>query len=285
MMIKLAKLPRGVNCINIGRRRILFAAGSLTSPCRTIPAPADTCDPEFRIALDVGHTLARPGATSAYGIPEFEYNRRLANAVDRRLQDRGVSTVLIGQHGLPIGLTERTAIAAKACASAFLSIHHDSVQPHYLSTWSPAGSPRQYSDAFSGYSLFISTQTTTTSESRRLAEILGDALLASGQTPSLHHAEAITGENHLLLDPHRGIYRFDELAVLRTARMPAVLLEAAIIVNRREEDALRSSEGLERMVAAITQAILSYCHVHSRSVSTGSAEQAPRHPAGSVKRP
>ena len=37
------------------------------------------------VAVDVGHFLAKPGATSAYGVPEFEYNHSLAAVIAARL--------------------------------------------------------------------------------------------------------------------------------------------------------------------------------------------------------
>jgi len=56
-----------------------------------------------------------------------------------------------------------------------------------------------------------------------------------GLTPTLHHAEPIKGENRELVNPDLGIYRFDDLIVLKSAAMPAVLLECGVIVNRSEE--------------------------------------------------
>ncbi len=219
----------------------------------------EACPPGFKIALDVGHTLSQPGAISARGTPEFDYNRRLATAVDQRLRQRTVQTILIGQSGAPLTLTERTSIAARAGATVFLSLHHDSVKPQYLSIWQPTDRPLNYSDVFSGYSLFVSASNPAFQDSLRFAGLIGTEMRRSGQEPSMHHAEPIPGENRPLLDRSRGIYRFDALAVLRTARMPAVLLEAAIIVNRQDEEVVRSPAGLERTVSAVARAVLAYC--------------------------
>jgi N-acetylmuramoyl-L-alanine amidase len=38
-----------------------------------------------------------------------------------------------------------------------------------------------------------------------------------------------------LVDATAGVYRYDQLIVLRRTRMPAVLLEAGSIVDRQEE--------------------------------------------------
>ena len=55
----------------------------------------------------------------------------------------------------------------------------------------------------------------------------------------------------------------DGLAVLRTASMPAVLLEAGIIVNRVEEEALMSTISTNRLVAAVAGATQEYCAIIS----------------------
>jgi N-acetylmuramoyl-L-alanine amidase. len=39
----------------------------------------------------------------------------------------------------------------------------------------------------------------------------------------------------LLVDPEAGVYRYDQLIVLRQTHVPAVLLEAGSIINRNEE--------------------------------------------------
>lgn len=213
----------------------------------------------FKVALDVGHTLSQPGAASARGVGEFEYNRRLAVAVGGALSQRGVAAVLIGEAGTPLSLVGRTRLAQAAGASLFLSLHHDSVQPRYLSSWIVDGQPRSYSDVFHGYSVFVSAENARATDSVRFASLLGYSMLQAGFVPSLHHAEPIPGEGRPLLDPRIGLYRFDGLAVLRTAVMPAALLEAGVIVNRAEEEQLRSPVVLARMADAVAGAVQRYC--------------------------
>ena len=45
-----------------------------------------------------------------------------------------------------------------------------------------------------------------------------------------------------LVDAETGVYRYDQLLILRTARMPSVLLEAGSIINRDEEELMGKQE-------------------------------------------
>lgn len=205
------------------------------------------------IAVDVGHSLARAGATSAKGRPEFSFNRELALVVGEVLRARGFRTRLIGDRGDADDLTARTAAAAGA--DFFLSIHHDSVQPQYLEAWMVDGREQRRSDRFSGYSLFVSRKNAQPEASLVCAQAIGEALRADGQMPSLHHAEPIRGENRPLADATNGVYFFDDLIVLKTARSPAVLVEAGIILNPNDEEVLRQPQTQRRIAAALADGL------------------------------
>ncbi|KAF0811935.1 hypothetical protein IGB42_03477 [Andreprevotia sp. IGB-42] len=175
------------------------------------------------LAVDVGHSRNKPGATSASGKHEFDFNAALAKRVTDALAADGNVVRLIGAEGDIDVLTERTQRAAGA--DFLLSIHHDSVQPQYL----------PQAGRFAGYSLFVSRKNADPQASLACALQLADALQAAGMRPTLHHAEAVAGENRPLADAARGIYWFDDLVVLKTASQPAVLLEAGVIVNPQQE--------------------------------------------------
>src|SRR5262249_10168880 len=88
---------------------------------------------------------------------------------------------------------------------------------------------------------------------------LGEALSGRGLALTTHHAENIPGERRPLVDPERGVYRYDELVVLQYTKAPAVLFEAGVIVNRAEETALASPERQRAIAAAMTQAVIRFC--------------------------
>ena len=43
----------------------------------------------FRLLIDVGHTATSPGADSARGVPEYEFNLKLADVIAQSLRDAG----------------------------------------------------------------------------------------------------------------------------------------------------------------------------------------------------
>ncbi len=226
---------------------------------------ADCDKKEFAIAIDVGHTLHNPGALSARGVAEFYFNRTLAVRLHGELLERGFTRAfLINERGAEIALRDRTGIAATRGADVFLSIHHDSVQPHYLAAWTYDETERRYSDRFAGYSLFVSNKNEARAQSVALARSIGAEFRRNFFTPTLHHAEKIKGENRPLLDEYLGIYRFDELVVLKTAKMPAVLVENGVIANRDEEILLRDPVYQRMLVLSLAQGLETYCQRHHR---------------------
>jgi N-acetylmuramoyl-L-alanine amidase len=234
----------------------LLAAVLLVAGLGAPPAAA-AC----RVAIDIGHAreASNAGATSARGVLEWHFNAALAEHVDRAMAARDIPRLVLNRGGAPMALHERPRLAAEAGATLFVSLHHDSVQPHYLSSWEVDGQTLHYSDRFTGYSLFVSARNPALDESRRVAERAADGLLAGGLTPTLHHAEPIAGENRPLLDARRGVYQFDGLAVLRLATMPAVLVEAGIIVNRDEELRLATDTHRALVADALAAAAADHC--------------------------
>ena len=205
------------------------------------------------VALDVGHFAAEPGATSARGRPELEFNRALAMLVREELQVRGVRVLLIGADGGMAVLSRRTAAASGA--DLFLSVHHDSVQPHYLEDWVYDGEARRFSDRYAGYSLFVSRRNPALGASRACASAIGVAMRGAGFVPSLYHAEPIPGESKPFADRTNGVHYYDNLVVLHTATQPAVLFEAGVIVNRTEELALLDPAARARMAGAVADGV------------------------------
>jgi len=205
------------------------------------------------VAVDVGHFLAEPGAASARGRPELEFNRELAAAIRDALEAQGLRVLLIGADGDMSVLSRRTAAARGA--DFLLSVHHDSVQPHYLEEWEHEGETRRFSDRFAGFSLFVSRRNPQVPASLGCASAIGVAMRAAGLAPSLYHAEPIPGESKPFADRVNGVHYYDNLVVLHTATQPAVLMEGGVIVNRAEELAMRDPVTQRRIAAAVANGV------------------------------
>ncbi len=225
--------------------RALAAVFCWALPVATAAAPL--------VAVDVGHYETEPGATSARGRPELEFNRALAAALAGALEERGLRVRVIGADGRMAVLSRRTAAARDA--RFFLSIHHDSVQPHYLEEWEHEGGRRRFSDRFAGFSLFVSRRNPELERSLACASSIGAALRAAGFAPSLYHAEPIAGESKPFADRANGVHYYDNLVVLHTATQAAVLLEAGVIVNRADETTLREPATQRAIAAAVAEGV------------------------------
>lgn len=195
------------------------------------------------VALDVGHSLQRPGVTTASGRSEFSLNRALATAVARQLQARGIAVRQVGSDGHADVLTNRTAAAADS--NLLVSLHHDSVRQDWL-----ADAARYH-----GFSLFVSHRNPQPAESLACARLIGKRLQAAGFVPSRYHAQPVRGENRPFADEAAGVHWFDDLVVLRSARSPAVLLEAGVVVNPADERLVTGEAGRARLSAAIATGI------------------------------
>ena len=211
------------------------------------------------VAVDVGHFLEKPGATSAYGVTEFEYNRNLAAVIATRLEADGVPVRLIGYKGEMADLYARAPQAEAAGGQFLLSVHHDSVKAEYQQTWLVDGKEQRYSEYARGFSLFVSRKNPRLAESLACASSIGAALRAAGLKPTPHHAEA-AGIGRPWADQENGVYYYDNLVVLKTATVPAVLLEAGVIVHPVEAQEL-TTPARRQLTADAVAAGLSACGV------------------------
>jgi N-acetylmuramoyl-L-alanine amidase len=254
------------------------------APSAEKPAPsadktkASACDRHaFRAVIDVGHTQAVGGATSARGVYEYEFNLRLAKEVVNKLTSAGFdrTVLLVTTEPARSALFKRAARANAMGADLFLAIHHDSVPDQMLEKWTYDGVEHTYNDRFPGHSIFISNDNPQRGRSLEFASLLGAQLKARGLKYTPHYTEKFMGHRQrILVDAVNGVYRYDQLIVLRSTHMPAVLLEAGSIINRKEELELAKPERVALVADAALDAMESYCDAHGHHIA-----EAPPHPA------
>lgn len=195
------------------------------------------------VAIDVGHYRNKPGVISASGVPEFDYNLALAMTIRDALAAAGLRVRMVGERGDVARLGARTAAALGA--DLFVSIHHDSVQERYLPV----------AERFSGFSLFVSRLNPRAAEGLACASAIGAALRRAGFVPSRYHADPVLGESRPFADEVNGVHYFDNLAVAKSAAMPALLFEAGVVVNREEEARLALPHTRAVIANALTEGV------------------------------
>lgn len=217
----------------------VLAALFVAAPCRA----AD-------VIFDPGHSPAKGGATSSAGYPEYEYNDYLTRYARDYMRANKLETDITRGPSEDLTLMQRAKMSEGK--KLFFSVHHDSVQAQFLEKTNPPLSRKAR-----GYSIFVSKKNPYFDESLRYAKILGRALREAGLSPSEHHGEKIKGENREILDKDLGVYAFDDLVVLKHAKSPALLFEAAVIVNPDDEALARDKNFKDKVAKAMTEVVKS----------------------------
>lgn len=213
----------------------------------TLPVHAET-ERTPLIAVDVGHTLTAPGAISARGRTEFEFNRELALQVNKALARLGLATALVNPDGTIASLAARPAMVPEA--DFLLSIHHDSVSEFELEYWQWDGTTHSYNDRWAGHSMFVSRRNLDLERSLMCASAIGARLQRVGFVPTDKNAR-----RRDYADRQHATHVYDNLVVLYQARQPAVLFEAGVIKHRAEELLLRDPRRQAVMAGEIATGI------------------------------
>src|SRR5437762_3164871 len=148
---------------------------------------------------------------------------------------------MIGDKGNMVFLNHRTRAASGA--ELFVSIHHDSMRESVIAT---------RRDQLAGFSLFISRRNPQLEKSLACASAIGERMRAAGFTPSRYHADPVIGENRPFADEPNGVHYYDNLGVAKTAKMPAVLIEAGVIINRDDEARMNDPAVRSRIAQAVS---------------------------------
>ncbi|MCG7345566.1 N-acetylmuramoyl-L-alanine amidase [Sporosarcina sp. ACRSL] len=176
--------------------------------------------------IDAGHGPKTPGKRSPDGaLLEFQFNCAVAELLKLYLQQEGIDVFFSHEYGRDVPLWERTAIANRLNADAFVSIHANA----YGNNWNEAH----------GIETFTYPQ--VGKQTSRLAEQIHHSLVAA------------CGRRD------RGI-KTANFAVLRETKMPAVLVECGFMTNREEANLLLSNTYRVQCARAISFGVLNWLY-------------------------
>lgn len=207
-----------------------------------VQAPAAWGIP-LSVVVDPGHHPDAPGARGCSGTLEYRLNRALAEVLVAKLR-------FAGHHvsktpAIPFLRPRQRAVSA-ADADLLLSLHHDSVQPED-GTYTPRGF---CTTKARGFSLFVRDD----AMSRGLAIRLAHELRSQGIPFNSYHGKLHPQEGYRLLAP-QGVYDGSRLAILQTAAVPAILMEAAVIANPEDEVQAQTVGYQERIADAVVRSL------------------------------
>lgn len=217
------------------------------------------------VVLDAGHGGVDPGASGVSG----SYEKHITLAIARQLRDKLERTgrykvVMTRDRDVFIPLRERTAIARRAGADLFISLHADtfrdrSVRGASVYTLSERASDKEaqaLADRENKADLIAGFDLTATSDD--LSFILLDMAQRDTKNQSSRFAETLVKDlstsSKVLRNPHR----FAGFAVLKAPDVPAVLIELGFLSNKYDERALRSKSHRAKLAEAIKTSINRY---------------------------
>lgn len=213
------------------------------------------------VAIDAGHGGQDPGAVGPNGLREKDVTLRIARELARQVDaTAGLQSYLVRNADEFVPLGQRAQRARRAKADIFISIHADAAENRnarggsvYILSLRGASSQRarwladkeNASDLIGGRALISSDET--------LNSVLLDLTQSGNMKASADAARHV-------LDSMAGVGTIRRVesanfAVLRTADMPAMLVETAFISNPEEERQLADPVFQRRMAAAILSGV------------------------------
>ena len=171
------------------------------------------------VVIDPGHGGKDPGARYG-GVKEKDLNLDVAKRLEKLLKAKGIKTYMTRTGDRFIGLYDRSEMANRLDADLLISIHHNAGRS------STSGSMTLYYPVEGGFT------------GRDLADIVQKELTAKLGTRNL------------------GIIARPKLAVLRTAKAPAVIAEIGYMTNKAELRKLKTSIFKQNAAEALKNAVL-----------------------------
>lgn len=230
------------------------------------------------IAIDPGHGGVDPGNRGVglpAGVSEKDINLQVGLLLRDELQRRGIGVRMTRTTDTLINLYQRAPRSCRDDCVLFVSIHVNSLarRPGYTSA--------------RGFETFVFSEART-EDARRVAQMENEAMRFEVADP----ASQPTGLDFILRDlqlsehllesvraaelmqsnlqevhsgPNRGV-KHGQLAVLNTARRPAVLVELGFATNTADARLMTSRQGQRNLSLALADAIVSYLREYERRV-------------------
>jgi N-acetylmuramoyl-L-alanine amidase len=213
------------------------------------------------VVLDPGHGGRDPGAIGVGGVREKDVTLALAQSLAKDLEARGFRVVFTRDDDRTIDLEERTAIAEASRGDLFVSLHANAAR-----RVSVRGVETYYLDEdHERHSLTVAARENGVdpSEVNELQRTLAKLRVHEVSPQSRRLAELI--QRNIVRGMPRPFGPVADLGVkkgpfyvLFLSSMPAVLVEAGFLTNRKEANQLRDAAYRDAMAEQIAEALVDY---------------------------
>ena len=192
------------------------------APSRPQPPSLPVSRGRVTVALDPGHGGGDPGAVGIGGLQEKRVVLPITQEIARILKERGVNVVFTRNSDIEVDLAPRVAIAERAGARVFVSVHANAVG--------------------GGRSEVNGLETYYYQDGLRLAQTIHRSITRSIQVQD------------------RGV-RQANFYVLRKTSMPSTLVEVGFVTGRQDSANLKLPFYRNKMAQAIATGILEYLRI------------------------
>jgi N-acetylmuramoyl-L-alanine amidase len=230
------------------------------------PARADdtTAGERFdTIVLDAGHGGDDHGAEGPTGSLEKELVLDVARRLQTRLAKDGLRVLLTRDADVYVPLAERTAIANRAAADLFVSIHANAatarrargIETFFVALEASDDASRQLAERENA----AFREQAEPAPDDALASILGDLaandqMRESDEFARLAHQELVGLTPEV---PSRGVKQAP-FVVLMGVQMPAALVEIGFITNPEDDKAMATAERRDRIADALERSVRAF---------------------------
>lgn len=264
-----------------GAARLVETGPPASAPVARLP---NGLRPGHVVVVDPGHGGRDPGNPGIY-FPRGMNEKHVTLAVGLLLRDelrrRGIRVVMTRQMDTLISVLERAPFCTAEC-DLFVSLHVDAL---------PTSARRKFSTVRGFHTIIIGEE--NTEDTDRIADMENDALryedaprqqggdldfilrnlqMNEYLRESARAAELVQENLDLVhAGDNRGVKQHNRLAVLNTARRPAILVEMGFSTNPEDARLLTNRKSQESFAAAMADAVVAYLLEYERRSGTGGA--------------
>ncbi|MFA6216982.1 MAG: N-acetylmuramoyl-L-alanine amidase [Candidatus Omnitrophota bacterium] len=216
-----------------------------------------------KIIIDAGHGGKDPGAIGKTGLKEKDVNLDIAKRLASMLEKDRVTVVLTRSVDRFISLARRVDIANESNADLFVSIHSNANRVHSMSGFevyyvSPSVGDSERALQSAKNAIPQLGLGNVSALSLEIKAVLWDMVYTAHRAESIELSRSICKTINRNLDVEILGVKDARYAVLKGARMPAILIEVGFVSNSKEERYLKNYYYRQKIAESIREGLVNY---------------------------